>query len=339
MTATLGCGDWSCTVSTRAGVAVATDVPVSQAQITRRLSQVGEAQVDLVSARLCADLDARSWSHEVVLYRDGAKAWEGPIVGRRISGDRLTLRARDVATWLARRFVPETVDAVNVDAAELGAVAVDAAMLRDPSPRIAVQWGAIGVRATRSYAADDYVLAQVALDDAQALGADWIVVGRTLLVGTARPSGVVAAVWGDHWADEPDVEEDGLTCATRVVVSAARNGRGAQPVGAAADAAAVARFGLLEQRFQDDTATSSATAAAAASTALGRRSEPSVFVAAGTLSAQAPVAYGDLVPGVVLDATVRGAGTIRSVVNAVTTRVAPGAEGVAVDLEAVVAGA
>ena len=335
MTATLGCGDWTCAILRRGGVVVEElDVPVASATITRRVSQTSEATIDIQSARLCETITARSWSHEAALYRDGSLAWVGPIVGRRISGDRLTLRARDVSAWLSRRFVRSSISVVGVDAAELGAVAVDAAMLVDASPRIVVDWGAVGVRVSRTYRAEDYQYAMVALDDARDNGADWVVDGRAVLVGSARPTGVVGAVWGEHWADEPDVEEDGLAAATRIVVAGKRTNH-VQPVGVFEDGDATARWGLLEQRFQDDTATTSSTAAESARVAVDQRSAPVVFVASGTLSAAAPVAYGDLVPGARLSATVRGAGTIDSVIVAVTTRIAPGSEGVAVDLEAV----
>lgn len=335
MSATLGCGDWTCAILRRGGVTVEElDIPVTTATITRRVSQTSEATVEVQSARLCADLTARSWSHEVALYRDGALAWVGPIVGRRISGDRLTLRARDVSAWLSRRFIRDGFTVANVDAAELGAVAVDAAMSADASPRIVVDWGAVGVRVSRIYREVDYQYAMVALDDARDNGADWIVEGRAVLVGAARPTGLVGAVWGDHWTTEPDVEEDGLAAATRVVVAGRRSDAG-QPVGVWEDAASTAEWGLLEQRFQDDTAASSSTAQGAAREAVAQRGAPVVFVASGTLSAQAPVSYSDLVPGARLSATVRGAGTIDSVIVAVTTRIAPGSEGVSVDLEAV----
>jgi hypothetical protein len=208
----LGCGEWSVVVTGRGGGAVAaSDVPATSVTVTRRLSETGEAAIDVVDRRVCATLgeSVRSWSHEVALYRDGGLAFVGPIVGRRISGDRLSWRVRDVSAWLDRRFARGVAGVVGADAAEVAARVVDAAFAVDPVGA-AVEWGEIGVRVSRGYVEADGKPASVALDDLVASGGSWLVDGRRVLVGAAVPTSSIGEVFGDAWAEEPDVEEDGM---------------------------------------------------------------------------------------------------------------------------------
>lgn len=332
---TLGCGVWSATVLARGGGSVvATDVPATQISVQMRRSETGDATVDVLDRRVCATLGetVRAWSHEVALYRDGSLAWVGPVVGRRISGDRLTWRCRDLSVWLTRRFAREVV-ATAADAAEVAALVARGALAADPVG-LDVEWGAIGVLVSRAYAERDGKPAIEALGEVVDAGAEWAVDRRTLRIGSAVSTADAGEVFGDGWVDEPDVEEDGLTAATRVLIAGPQQRDAAAILGDTTSAAGAAAYGLLEQRFQDDNARDQATAQRLAAVAVARRAEPARLVAGGDLAPTAAVAWSDLRPGCGLWATVRGAGRVHTRLDGVQVRVVGGRETVSVDLEA-----
>ena len=332
----LGCGEWSVVVTIRGGgVVAATDVPVTTLALSLNLSASSEATVDLVDRRVCATLGetVRSWSHEVALYRDGELAMLGPIVGRRVTGDRLTWRVRDVSAWLGRWFVASDVSYAGVDAAALAALVVETAAARDSTVGITLDWKPVGVLVSRAYAAADAKYAIEALGEVVDAGGVWVVDGRTVRFGAAVDESSIGEAFGDAWASEPDVEEDGMAVATRVVVAGAKPSAGTQPYGSAVADAAVATYGLLEQRVQDDAATDSATAARLAGVAVARLAVPRRVVSSGDLSPGAPFVWRSVRPARRVWATVRGAGRFEGRIVGVNVRASGGVETISVDLE------
>jgi hypothetical protein len=60
----------------------------------------------------CCDLlkDVRAVRHELVLFRNGSRVWEGPITYIRFSGTEIEIKARDVMWWASRRALEQNLD-------------------------------------------------------------------------------------------------------------------------------------------------------------------------------------------------------------------------------------
>lgn len=74
----------------------------------RRLDDFGEAHVELTKARASRDCyrrlgDIEPWDHELTLYRDGQRIWEGPVFDVEEDRTSVVITARDMLAWLARR--------------------------------------------------------------------------------------------------------------------------------------------------------------------------------------------------------------------------------------------
>lgn len=110
MPGTLGRGRLSAAVYARGGQFKMLDLDKpSELQFSRTLSSPSAAFAIMDAARAAecfADLGkVHPWSHELVIFRNGERAWEGPIRWRNLGKSRVRLDAVDVVGWLSRRRI------------------------------------------------------------------------------------------------------------------------------------------------------------------------------------------------------------------------------------------
>lgn len=184
----------------------------------RVLSDVGAATLT-VDAGLCdcAWLGRmRTVRHELVIYRDGDRVWEGPLTRIAYSPTRVTILAKDVSWWFTKRRLDSyfrTGNAVDL-AYELAQAAF---AYDDPNVRNYLQRRSLkGPTYTAAYnKTDGYIID--ALDDLVEAGIDWSVMGRRIFfwasINPVARTNIVRS--GRDLAAEVTVFEDGESLATR----------------------------------------------------------------------------------------------------------------------------
>lgn len=278
---------------------------VTGVQWSRVLTGVSEAAVTVVPrSRACArDLNrATGWAHELCVWRDGERVWEGPLIDKDDTGNEVVLTARDLSAWWAKRIVHQGYRTMGdpVDVTRIAeAVLVDAFTPDDPDAIKGIERVPTGILTEREVAGES-VMADADIADLVQLGMDWTVVGRrTLLFGGRAPLGRIPALSRRHFTGNLPVTEAGAGVTTRVVVQ----GGGVRAVAGGVHEG----LGLLERIV---TAGTVGTLRDAAAAALGALHTPSLMLAGDAslaLTAAAPVAVGQLVPGVVARVSGRGA--------------------------------
>lgn len=167
-----------------------------------------------------------TWGHELVIYRDAVRVWEGPITNIVWARDQVRITARDVLGFLQRRYcssllIPDTDPAQSA----LGLARNDmnaAWVATDNAAPYLVQVGndadATGVHAERNVASG-YVLD--ALQDFVKSGVHFTTVGRrTILWHDEVSIGHTGTLYPDmHVSGEVELVEDGMALATRVAAT------------------------------------------------------------------------------------------------------------------------
>lgn len=243
---------------------------------------------------------------ELVVFRDGARVWEGPIVTPVYQGEGLTFTAWDVTGFNRRRAHRGRVSLTPVDVlTELYDTFVAGLSLDDPNVLAyltadttdgTVVSVARDVAAWSTYYADD-------ADNLAKQGASYTTIGRRIHCWRtdAPPARLRPLDPGKHIAGQSQIVEDGAALATRVF---AVNG---DVVGSAAIPVPVdPYYGLVELTTTADSVTDTAGADAVADRLL-RASYPapqSLTLPAGvSLNGDAPYSLDDLVCGVVVPVT------------------------------------
>jgi len=191
---------------------------VVSADWTRVLSDTGSATL-IVDAALC-DCDwlgrIRAVRHELVLYRDNQRVWEGPITRIAYSQTRVTIIAKDVSWWFHKRAVLRTFATGNAVSLALG-YAQQALVHDNPNARAFLQANLNrGETITTAHNdADGYVID--ALDELVEAGIDWAVLGRRVFFwASVNPVGRTNLIrTPTDLAAEVTVFEDGESLVTR----------------------------------------------------------------------------------------------------------------------------
>lgn len=320
--------EYAAVICDRGGVSPIGDVlPAARLQWGRLLDDTSQAQVEIDLAAhpsVCEALTGlRTWRHELVIYRDAVRVWEGPLT--QISGgrDSATLQARDVSVWLSRRLIREAMcwsTECGGAAADLGDIA--RALVQhafgpdDPNVLTYLQMRPAGMYGSRVYEGwVSYVLDE--LNDLARFGIDWTVLGRRILSGDPRTFGQLPTLTCDDFAGDLRIIEDGMTAATRGVLlggvpTTATDDDPDPVVGLAGGVDPY--YGLIEQLAKEDTFLDQPSADGAARAQLANPPPLSVEVPGGSeLSAAAPVGINELVPGalapVELDCSCRAVST------------------------------
>lgn len=309
----LGCGSYTAQLWTKGGeTLVLDDLPVTNVQWARVLSETSDAQANLVGLGLnpscwAAIRDGSSWSHELALVRylyaghGGEVVWQGPITKKTSKFTAGGFEMRDLSAWWDRRVISFTETFSDVEVATIfNAIATDA---NDQDPfGLTVDATPFGVTATRVYRAGNYLPAGPELRELTKTGVDWTIVGRDALVGgKVVPADPIVFLQDGHLREAPQVDEDGLQFSNDVIVSGAGGGETDNPVvGRATDLASVAVYGLNTTTVQNDAIRDPTSANAYAASRLALVNVPSVILGDVSLKPETPVLISQLVPGAVV---------------------------------------
>lgn len=313
----LGCGNYSASIWTRGGgTLVYDDLPVTNVQWARVLSDTSDASCDLVGIGLEPRCDSAiretwPWQHELALSRDpGGVVWMGPVVKTSSKFTTGKIEARDLSAWWDRRNLPVTREYTLADLATIfNQLALDAE-LEDPFG-LTVEATPTSVLASRIYRAGNYLLAGGQLRELTKAGIDWTLVAREALVGgIVVPADPIAFLQDSHIREAPTVDRDGLSAfANRVVTSGAGGGEQDNPiVGQAEDGASIAIYGLAVETANVDAIRDPVSAAAASQSRVDLVKTPAVILGDVTLSPTAPVLVSQLVPGAVVSCAFASSG-------------------------------
>lgn len=298
----LGCHQWSVTGGNRGGTAIRVDLPWSHFQWGRKLQDVSTGSVTFPRSA-CTEIpylaDLRPWEHELGFWRDsetGPKLeWVGPITGRAVGRDEITLRARDWFSLLERRRIHADFDIPALELSTLFAAVFIDGLGPDNSAKLGIVIHASGVVGDRQYFSTQYRRTADVLREIGRAGVDWTMVGRTLLAGGSE-LGVASCrlLLDDHVLDISG-DENGESAATDIIVVGAKGTLGTQAV--AGIAIAGDPRGVLETVIQanDIQDNASALSYAASSLALLGGGVPRRYQV--TLAPDTQSGYGRLIPG------------------------------------------
>jgi hypothetical protein len=192
----------------------------------RNLSAISAASVKCVvpggqgRAECCRVLgNVHTWQHELVVFRNGRRVWEGPVVRVGYQGDSVTIDAADVLGWTRRRkHTGRTATNVKV-LDELNRDIAQAFAPHDPNVIAYKQVLNAGtgatvdrdVKAGSGYFAED-------LDQLADQGANYTVNGRRIILWPDETSlGQVSRLIPElHLVADVEVIEDGMLLATEV---------------------------------------------------------------------------------------------------------------------------
>jgi hypothetical protein len=111
---TLGFGEYEAVIYDRGGSnAIGAISKVSSLRWSRVRDDISEATVIVTRpGPSCCDLlrDVRAVRHELVLFRNGKRVWEGPITYLRFTGNAIEIKARDVMWWTSHRAMSRNLD-------------------------------------------------------------------------------------------------------------------------------------------------------------------------------------------------------------------------------------
>lgn len=169
----------------------------------------------------------RSWRHEIVVFRDGKRVWEGPVVRVGFGAKNVVIEARDVMAYVLRRILRQGYNDAyrKVGGVQVGLPSVvirarqiimNALIYDDPNvlrylTAIVNDDDARESRIVEAYSRT----AWADVDDlAATAGLDYTTVGRRIiLVDTHRGVGQIPAMTNGDFSDTPIVTEYGMQAA------------------------------------------------------------------------------------------------------------------------------
>lgn len=205
--------------------------PVASLFYSRKRDDISNAIIDTNGfGSDCCELLAglRSWMHEVVIFRDGVRVWEGPITRITYAPDSVEIEAKDVMAYVYRRIMRQGYnDAWRiVNGVELGdttvverASRITMNALAPDDPNILPYLTSFNFPddAPQSRVVPDYSrTAWEEVDDlAATAGLDYVTVGRRIIYwDTHRPIGRLPEMRDENFSDPPVVSEYGMQLAT-----------------------------------------------------------------------------------------------------------------------------
>lgn len=269
----------------------------------RILDDTSDAKVvvNVKDAECCDTLgQVRTWCNDMSLYRDADLVWQGPVSGISYTGDQVTVSAKDVTAWLARRVIRNLLDftiATGSGATDLALIAQ--AILQDalgPDDPNVLQYlavtlsGVVGERkypANSSYAGDE-------LRELARTGIDFTAIGRRIIIAGEVPFGRLATLTDEDFAGPLTVIEDGTAAVSKAYVVGQ---------GVTATSGGIGPCGLIERLEKEDEIRdlNSAQAEADALVMAGSPTPLYLEVPDGSrLTPEAPVQISELVPGVTI---------------------------------------
>lgn len=224
----LGCGAYRVFLYDRGGEVLRGEIdPIAALSFKRLRDDISNCVVSTNGfSDDCGQLlkTARSWIHEIVVFRDGVRVWEGPITRITYTKDAVEFEAKDVMAYVYRRIMRQGYnDAYRiVDGQQVGLISVVTRAaeiivnaLAPSDPNILPYLTAITTAddAKESRVVPDY--SRTAWEDVDDLaataGLDYTVVGRRIILwDTHVPIGRLPEMRDGDFNDPPVVTEYGM---------------------------------------------------------------------------------------------------------------------------------
>lgn len=233
----LGCGTYRVFIAAQGGQSLLGEVtPVTGMNLQRIRDDISRCTVIVTGPGPdCGALltDLRSWMHELVVFRDGERVWEGPITRIAYSATGVEIEAKDVFAYLYRRIMRQGYNDSyrvmgNTEYGQVSVVvrarqiAMDALAPADPNVLPYLTSFNYSDDATEGRIVLDYSkTAWEEIDDlAATAGLDYTAVGRRIMFwDTHRPIGRLPELRDGDFSDPPIVTEYGMQLATYYAVT------------------------------------------------------------------------------------------------------------------------
>lgn len=297
----LGCAaEYGAIIADRNGATIATLNTITDVEFSRVLNDASTARVTLVPDGDCCESlgDVRTWRHRLLLFRNGAFVWGGPILTADWTLGGFEVNAADIIAHLGTRLPHNSLSFTSADTTAIAEALIEDGFLPDDPGHEVTILDRSGVALTRSYTVDTGYIDDHLQDLADGGGLDFTAVGDTILL---MPDSWDANVGLVTDADMPaglTVSEDGTALATRWVVFGPEGTTIKGEAGGVDD-----YYGLIERFVRDTSLTDQASAQAAAEARLNASQRASVYIDTQevTLSSEAGVDVTRIVPGWCID--------------------------------------
>ena len=263
----LGCGEYRVFLYQQGGQKLLGEItPATKLNFSRVRDDISSCTVFTNGYSFdCGSLYAsiRSWMHEIVVYRDGVRVWEGPITRIAYTSDSVEFEAKDVMAYVYRRIMragyndayrlikkgsgstPDTYLGLLSVVRRAALLITQALAPFDPNvlPYLTALEFANDAKESR-IVADWSRSCWEEVDDLAATGGlDYCTVGRRIILwDTHRPIGRLPEMRDGDFSDSPIVTEYGMQLATFFAVT---NGSGV--VGWTSEAKGMVPYGPIEQ--------------------------------------------------------------------------------------------
>ena len=235
--AQLGCGHNKVYAYVKGGQHMLGEItPLVSVEWGRLRDDLSHCQITTAGFRNdCGEMLAslRTWMHELVVFRDGVRVWEGPITRIQDTPQGLTIEAKDVMVWPYRRIMRQGYnDAFRVvNGVEFGdftvverarLIILNALARDDPNVIPYLTTFNFPDDAGQSRIVPDYSKTSwEEVDDlAATAGLDYTTVGRRIILwDTHRAIGKLQELRNDNFSNSPIVTEYGMLLATTYAVT------------------------------------------------------------------------------------------------------------------------
>lgn len=307
----LGCPETRVLLMDRCGSRVIKDITdsMSSGSYGRLLDDTSAASV---TVSVSGDMDRAScstavgnlgtWRNSLAMYRDDKLTWFGPITNLLYATETAVVSARDISAWLDVRVIHNDYTFTDELATDIVRILIeDALSVEDPCGLLGniVVTGTSKVRLTGSVTAGDGYAGDIIRNLAASV-LDFTVLGTSIIISDKFEFGPFTRLTDEDFLVELQIEERGADAGTKWYV----NGSAVQGQAGGTDP----YVGLIERVVTD---TSILDAAAATTSAKGRLSTsnpPPVFINipdGARLSPLAPVCFEQLVPGTLVNVSLR----------------------------------
>ncbi len=224
MAGDLGCiSQYNVLVVSKDGISLG-ELKASTVAWGRKIDDVSEATITVpIAGDGCCDIIGalRTWHYEIQIFREGQYVWSGPIVQITVGRETATVVARDLLALLNERIIHDPLcfsaacGTAPGDLTDLGIAVINNALIVDGHNYI-LETVPTGILGERLYSPGENAL--TALQEALKLGLDCTVLGRKIILGSSNggaPFGRTGALTCDDFLGDLQVQEDGLSLATR----------------------------------------------------------------------------------------------------------------------------
>lgn len=321
MSGELGCGAYRATIAPRGqggtGTVGEEEIAFTSLDWDRRVDEVASATAEAAGygfAECCATLgDTEPWRDELVIYRDGALVWVGPVTTVVVAPDAETFRveAAGLSVWWSRRRFHERHRDRNRELADIAQDYHDDALSVDASMNVTFTPTATGITATRTVRVRERRIVSDAMRELMDTGLDVVDYGplREIRAGGLEvPATSLPLLTEEDFRVLPTLTRDGEEEGTRWTVTGFGTGpEGADILGTADDTTVEGTYGVHERVESESEIEDQDSADAAAATRLARTRTPETTMSDGVLADTAPFQINELVAGQQADLRLRDA--------------------------------